>query len=135
MQLRKDAPALASIEGRADDLLYTADGREVGRLNPIFKARLPVREAQIIQETVTRIRLRSAPTAGFNRSVAQSLERRLRDRLGQVEVCFEAVDEVPREKNGKFRTVICLLSREEKERLRNARQRSAYTRFVDRTAY
>ena len=51
-------PALASIEGRADDLLYTADGREVGRLDPIFKARLPVREAQIIQETVTRIRLR-----------------------------------------------------------------------------
>ena len=44
-------PILASVEGRIDDVLYTIDGKQVGRLDPVFKDNLPVREAQIIQET------------------------------------------------------------------------------------
>ena len=44
-------PLLGSIEGRCDDIIYTRDGRRVGRLDPIFKASLPSQEAQIVQET------------------------------------------------------------------------------------
>ena len=45
-------PMLSSIDGRRDDVLYTLDGRSVGRLDPVFKGRLPIREAQIIQEAL-----------------------------------------------------------------------------------
>src|SRR5436190_7566282 len=43
-------PQISALEGRIDDVLYTTDGRRIGRLDPIFKAQLPVREAQIVQE-------------------------------------------------------------------------------------
>ena len=28
--------ALASVDGRSDDVLYTRDGRSIGRLDPVF---------------------------------------------------------------------------------------------------
>jgi phenylacetate-CoA ligase len=105
-------PRLASIEGRADDVLYTADGRRVGRLDPVFKANLPVREAQIIQEALGRIRVRYVPAQGFTRATAESITERLRARMGEVEVVLERVEEVPRGANGKFRAVVCDLPRE-----------------------
>ena len=37
-------PTLATVEGRVDDVLLTPDGRRIGRLDPVFKADLPVRE-------------------------------------------------------------------------------------------
>jgi len=110
-------PTLASIEGRADDLLYTSDGRRIGRLDPVFKTQLPVREAQIIQEALDKIRVRYVPTADFTPAVAHSLVQRLQERLGMVEILLERVDEVPRERNGKFRAVICNLPAEEREHL------------------
>ena len=43
-------PVLPALEGRVDDVLVLADGRRVGRLDPVFKGDLPLREAQIVQE-------------------------------------------------------------------------------------
>jgi hypothetical protein len=48
--------------------------------------------------------------------------RRLQERLGMVEVLLERVDEVPRERHGKFRAVLCNLPAEEREHLRKAGQ-------------
>ena len=111
-------PMLAAIEGRTDDLLYTSDGRRIGRLDPVFKTQLPVREAQIIQEALDKIRVRYVPTADFTSAIACSIVQRLQERLGPVEVLLERVDEVPRERNGKFRSVLCNLPTEEREYLR-----------------
>ena len=110
-------PRLARIEGRSDDLIYTIDGRSVGRLDPVFKAEWPIREAQIIQESLVDIRLRLVPSDGFNDVVQQEVTRELRARLGNVNVRFEKLSEIPRGANGKFRSVVCNLPRAEKERL------------------
>src|SRR5207245_2884008 len=82
----RSLPMLASIEGRADDLLYTSDGRRIGRLDPVFKTQLPVREAQIIQETLSKIRVRYVPTADCTPAVARSLIHRFDERLTIVDV-------------------------------------------------
>lgn len=103
-------PRLGSVEGRADDVLYTADGRSVGRLDTIFKARLPVREAQIVQESLTRVRVRFVPDDGWRTADGLDLARRLRERMGQIEVLLEPLAEVPREPNGKFRAVVCRIA-------------------------
>lgn len=113
-------PILESIEGRQDDVLITSDGRQIGRLDPIFKTNLPIAEAQIIQETLKRIRIRYVPAEGYTDSAGQALTERLRERMGQVEVILEPVPEVPRELGGKFRAVICRLSVEERQRISNA---------------
>jgi len=106
-------PVLAAIEGRSDDVLYTADGRRVGRLDPVFKASLPIQEAQIVQESLDRVRVLYVADAGWSRESGVELRRLIRDRMGDVEVVLEAVERVPRGANGKFRAVVCKIPAEE----------------------
>ncbi|MQA28683.1 MAG: AMP-binding protein [Luteitalea sp.] len=113
----RSLPVIASIDGRADDMLYTSDGRSVGRLDPVFKAQVPVREAQIIQETLTRVRVRFVPGLGFTATTERSIASRLRARLGDIDVVFEAVTDIPRTSRGKFRAVVCELPESERQRL------------------
>ena len=110
-------PAVARIDGRSDDVLYTTDGRAIGRLDPVFKGRLPIREAQIIQHSLKEIRVRFVPAVDFTPASLAELIERLRARLGPVEVVAEALDAIPRTNRGKFRAVVCELSREDRERI------------------
>jgi phenylacetate-CoA ligase len=116
-QCGRTLPVMRAVEGRIDDILYTSDGRRVGRLDPIFKADLPIYEAQIIQEALDCVRVRYVPTSGFRRDHEVLITKRLQDRIGMVKVLMERVTEVPREPNGKFRAVICKLSPESKKLL------------------
>ena len=102
-------PRLSSIEGRSDDVLYTRDGRAIGRLDPVFKAGLRMLEAQIIQERLDTIRVRYVPSEGFSPSDGAAVVERLRERMGDVRVVLEPVPAIPRNDNGKFRAVVCRL--------------------------
>ena len=99
-------PALASIDGRMDDVLYTADGRRIGRLDPVFKTGIPIREAQIVQESLTTVRVVYVPAPGYTDATGQTIAARLRDRMGDIDVVLEERDALPRTTNGKFRAVI-----------------------------
>jgi phenylacetate-CoA ligase len=90
-------PILASVEGRSDDVLYTSDGRRIGRLDPAFKTDLSLREAQIIQEALGRVRVRYVPAPNFTPEAAHFLVQRLQERMGQVEILLEEVNKIPRE--------------------------------------
>ena len=103
----RNLPLIDKIEGRSDDLLYTADGRKVGRLDPIFKGDLAIREAQIIQETFNRITLRYVRADEFCDGTLRTLQERIRERMGPVEISFDEVVQIPRTARGKFRAVIC----------------------------
>jgi phenylacetate-CoA ligase len=113
-------PALCSVDGRRDDVLYTTDGRPIGRLDPVFKGYLPIREAQIIQETLERVRVRFVPASDFVPGALDSMTARLRARLGPVQVVTEQVDDIPRTSRGKFRSVVCEVPPELVERVRLA---------------
>lgn len=107
-------PGLAALTGRTDDVLYTEDGRRIGRLDPIFKTELPIVEAQIIQESLKKVRVRYVPAENFTAEATESIATRLRQRMGpSIEVVFEIVEQVPRSENGKFRAVICNVTEEE----------------------
>lgn len=102
----RSLPLLKNVEGRCDDLLYSRDGRPVGRLDPVFKGGLCVAEAQIIQESLDLIRVQVVPTSGFGRADGRAIQRALCERLGDVVVVVEPVSDIPRTSNGKFRAVI-----------------------------
>src|SRR5262249_21305312 len=51
-------PVLERIIGRLDDVLVTPDGRQIGRLDPVFKGRRTIREAQVVQETESEVTVR-----------------------------------------------------------------------------
>jgi phenylacetate-CoA ligase len=112
-------PVLAGIEGRAFDLLVTRDGRQFSMMNPTFFG-LPVREAQIIQETLDQVRIRYVPAPAFMPETERTIIERLQALMGAVEVILERVDEVPRAANGKFQGVICNLPPEQRELLPQA---------------
>lgn len=99
-------PVMEGLEGRSDDLVITPDGRKVGRLDVVFKEDLAIAEAQIVQETLHRIRLRYVAATTFTPQVVDKLRARLQDRLGPMDVVFERVDQVPRSAVGKFRGVV-----------------------------
>lgn len=102
-------PVLQKVEGRLDDIILTRDGRRVGRLDPVFKSDLPVREAQIIQESLDSIRVRFVPTPEYTARDGMIIGQRLRDRVGEMEIVLEPVERIPRSANGKFRAVISKL--------------------------
>jgi phenylacetate-CoA ligase len=110
-------PALAYIEGRVDDVLYTRDGRPVGRLDPVFKARVAIREAQLIQESLDAVRVRYVPADGFGNADALSIIAGLRARMGNVDVIMEEVEAIPRTAGGKFRAVVSKVARSELQRV------------------
>ncbi len=99
-------PILEHIDGRNDDVLITSDGRRIGRLDPVFKANLAIREAQIIQESPTHLRLRYIPATGFTDKDEQAIKKSLQQRVGNIEITMESVQNIPRGPNGKFRAVI-----------------------------
>ncbi len=102
-------PELQKVEGRLDDVILTRDGRRVGRLDPVFKSDLPIREAQIIQESLDLIRVRFVPTPEYTPQDGMIIGQRLQDRVGDMEIVLEPVERIPRAANGKFRAVICNL--------------------------
>ncbi|HEU4585693.1 MAG TPA: AMP-binding protein [Gemmatimonadaceae bacterium] len=108
-------PILSHIEGRTNDLIIARDGRRVYWLNPILYG-LPIHQAQIIQETLERLRIRYVPAPGFTAAAEREIKHRLHQRLGDVDVVFESLESIPREANGKFKAVRCDLSADERER-------------------
>jgi phenylacetate-CoA ligase len=107
-------PEISRIEGRVNDVLVAPDRRRVFWLNPVFYG-LPVREAQIIQETLDTLKVRYVPAPGFSSRTEHSIIERLYARMGKVKVAMERVDAIPRGPNGKFRAVISNLSKKELE--------------------
>ncbi|MEX0600995.1 MAG: hypothetical protein WD205_10150 [Rhodothermales bacterium] len=106
-------PVMGSILGRTDDILYTRDGRWIGRLDPVFKGDLAIKEAQIVQENLGTVRVLVVPDAGYSENAGVEIADRLRARMGPLHVQLEEVNYIPREPNGKFRAVVCNVSAKE----------------------
>ncbi len=105
-------PALASIEGRLDDVLVTPEGRRVGRLDPIFKSVSSLYETRIVQDEPDHVRVETVLRAPLARSDREELLSGLRNRLGaQMRVDFYEVPSLPRTKGGKLRSVVNLVAR------------------------
>jgi hypothetical protein len=75
-------------------------------LDPVFKGIETIRRAQIIQETLERIRVRIVPGKGFSPAHQDSVREELKKRLGDLEYVFEIAEDIPVGAGGKFRAVI-----------------------------
>jgi phenylacetate-CoA ligase len=104
---RRHMPIVQALEGRCDDLVITADGRRVGRLDTVFKdSDLGLSEAQIVQDTHTQFRLRYVTASASPAALEEKMGERMREHLGPVDIRFERVDCIPRSAQGKFRAVV-----------------------------
>lgn len=107
----RSLPVIGPIEGRISDMLRTAGGRLISpsAAEMVFETDLPLAEAQLVQETLNRIRVRFVPGPGYSARTEQILRGRIRERIGDLEVVFEQTNQIPRGAHGKFRAVLSLL--------------------------
>ncbi|HUJ10914.1 MAG TPA: hypothetical protein VL171_12900 [Verrucomicrobiae bacterium] len=125
---RNHLPVLQEIVGRLEDVAITPDGREMVRFHWVFINLPCVLEGQVIQETRTQFRVKVVPQNGFGAREEEMIRQRFAERLGPVEVEIETVAAIPRTERGKFRSVICKLSPEERSRARGVRAMEAVGR-------
>lgn len=110
----KTLPLLEGIDGRTDDVLYSADGKHCSHIHLVLNGISSIFESQIIQQSLNKVMIRYIPAKDFNENALKTLTERIRSRMGNIEVNFEEVSEIPRTSRGKFRAVICNLSVEER---------------------
>lgn len=107
-------PLIREIVGRTTDNFYLPDGTVVsGVVLPgrILKVCPGIRKMQIIQETYTTFRIRYIPGPGFVMADLKGVAAKLQQYVGEVEVEFDAVTEIPREPSGKTRFFISRVQR------------------------
>ncbi|MFH1741062.1 MAG: hypothetical protein ABIH23_18835 [bacterium] len=107
-------PILKEVLGRVEDVIVGPDGRQMVRFHGVFTDQPNVREGQIVQEAVDRIKVNVVGSGTFNIDDERDIIRRVRQRLGaDVHVVVELVQSIPRTKAGKFKAVVSNVDPEE----------------------
>lgn len=105
-------PVIAEVAGRVEDVVVGPDGRQLVRFHGIFVGLPNVIEAQVVQAAVDRFRIHVVPDRRFDQSDEEEMIRRMRQRLGEVEVQVVRTDRIPRTQSGKFQAVVSEIGRE-----------------------
>lgn len=102
-----------NIDGRIEDIVITPDGRQIGRLDHIFKSQSWIAEAQILQHARESLDVLLVTRKNHSEASEQNLLREFHSRLGStIQINLHKVTSIPRETNGKFRAVKSFLKTE-----------------------
>jgi len=102
------------IDGRIDSYIKTPEGYLLGRLPGVFTRLDGVQEGQVVQTAIDNLLVRIVKTSAFSDETLKQLYKALRERVGNsMKIQVEYLDQIPRENNGKMRTVVSLLSKEQ----------------------
>jgi phenylacetate-coenzyme A ligase PaaK-like adenylate-forming protein len=101
-------PIIARILGREDDVVKTASGRRIGRLDHIFKGAHGVLEAKILQTELSRLEILVVASVEFSLSDQRLIEEKARTLTGnELEIRLDRVDHIERKARGKHQLVEC----------------------------
>jgi phenylacetate-CoA ligase len=120
----REMPILEGIEGRYEDVCFLPDGREMLRFDTVFKGVENIREAQVVQDKVDSFIIYVIPSLGFGQNDIRKIRSNMQIHVGSQEIRVEQVGVIPRSPSGKYRSVVCNLSEEEKVQIRNRRASS-----------
>jgi phenylacetate-CoA ligase len=102
---------LSEVIGRVDDYLLTIDDRKIGRLDHIYKGLEGIREGQLIQNSRSNCVVKIVPTVFGSEIDEYALTDNFRQRVGDgINLKIEYVSSIPKNKNGKFKAVVNLIS-------------------------
>ena len=106
----RSSRALLRIEGREDDYVVTPEGTRIMRFDYVFKDAMNVKEVQIVQEQLGEITVRLVRRPGYDAADETEINREIQRWISpRLAVRFEYVEEIERQANGKFRTVLSRL--------------------------
>ncbi len=102
----RQSAVLTRILGRVDDFVVTPEGNRIMRFDYCFKGTVNIQECQVVQDRLGEIRLRIVRRPAYSgrdeELVAQEVHHWISPKL---DLRFEYVDEIERERSGKFRAV------------------------------
>ena len=105
-------PVLESIVGRSDDMIIAPDGRRIGRLDPVFKGAVGIKECQIIQTDINNINVIIVPDSAYTESSGKALVYELKLRVGEeFNVDIILSDSIQKTSSGKFKSVVSMVSK------------------------
>lgn len=114
---------LSGVHGRAYDMIKARDGRSfhgefvMYLFEDIKKKSQAIRQFQVRQEAVDRFRIRIVPDPAFGEDTKQLIRTRFTEAFDpDVQIEFEIVDAIAREKSGKMRLVVGLPADERSSR-------------------
>ncbi|RCU45164.1 phenylacetate--CoA ligase family protein [Corallincola holothuriorum] len=100
-------PKLERLEGRVDDALVSPEGRPLGRMGSIFKGLRGIYETQIVQQAPNQLLFRLVKNDEYDQVTEDALRYEITKRTGpNMLIRFEYLDSIPKNANGKFKTVI-----------------------------
>lgn len=102
-----NTPYIQSLSGRESEIIYTADGRIISSigLDQIFRGN-NILLGKIIQENIGKLTILVVRASSFTESNEKALLKNLADRVGtNTIVNLNYVDQIPIEKNGKYRLI------------------------------
>lgn len=108
----RQMPILRELVGRLEDTVIGPDGRETVRFHGIFVGLPNIVEGQVIQHTLRDFTLKLVVNKNFGSYERQIIQQRFSERLGDISLSFEYVDQIPRSKGGKFQAVISHVQRQ-----------------------
>jgi phenylacetate-CoA ligase len=100
-------PYLSSVEGRTDDVIVTRDGRNIGRIDHIFKGVNGIKECQVVQNNYDNFTLNMVQGLDFSEDNVNLIVDNLRKRIGNdIVISVRTLPVIPRTASGKFKGVI-----------------------------
>ena len=111
-QCGRRSTVLSAIEGREDNYVITPEGNRIMRFDYVFKDASNVKECQVVQERLSEVTLRMVIRPAYTSRDEETIRKEIRRWISpRLNVSFEYVDEIKRDRNGKFKAVESFLSR------------------------
>ncbi len=107
-ECKRNMPIISSLDGRYDDMILTPDGKRVMIIWSFLNG-MPIIALQIIQEDIQNIRINYVPQKKLDSETKKYLLARLKENVGEFNFHLNHVNEIDKEKNGKFKAVISKL--------------------------
>lgn len=103
----RNSRVVKRIIGRVEDNIYLSDGRQIGRLDHIFKATFGVLEAQIHQYEKGSAEFWIVKKENYTEKDERSLKREIKNKLGEdFRYTIVYKDSIPRTNAGKLKAVV-----------------------------
>jgi phenylacetate-CoA ligase len=104
---------IEEIVGRMEDTVTGPDGRKMVRFHGIFINISSIIEAQVVQQTLNDYELNLVTSRQPTEDEYKLLIKRMKSQLGEVNIKINLIDEIPKNSNGKFKSVVSLLKKTE----------------------
>ncbi|HRH60639.1 MAG TPA: hypothetical protein PL045_08720, partial [Chitinophagaceae bacterium] len=72
----------------------------------VFYGLLSIKKSQVIQESPGSILVKVVTDGGLSKTDAATIQQRISYQLGDMNIAFEEVNEIPLNSNGKYQAVI-----------------------------